>query len=64
MIDEVEAARFLGFKARTMQAYRYRGTGPRYVKLSARAVKYRRADLRAYAEQHLHNTTADKKSVD
>lgn len=45
LIDENDAARFLGLRPRTMQKFRYEGGGPNFVRLSSRCVKYRRLDL-------------------
>ena len=39
LIDEKEAGRFLGLTDRTMQAYRHRGGGPRYIRLSSRCLR-------------------------
>ena len=41
LIDEKEAGRFLGLTDRTMQAYRQRGGGPRYIALSSRCLRSR-----------------------
>jgi hypothetical protein len=59
LIDEAEAARFLDLNPRTMQGFRYRGGGPRFVRLSSRCVKYRRIDLRDWAEAKLRTSTSD-----
>lgn len=45
LIDEIEAARFLGYSVRTLQNWRVRGGGPKFVKVSARSVRYCRRDL-------------------
>ena len=45
-----EAAAFLGISIGTLERWRAEGTGPAYVQLSARAVAYRPADLRAYVD--------------
>lgn len=45
LLREREAAAFLGFSQRALQAWRLDGTGPRYVRISSRAVRYRRRDL-------------------
>ena len=60
LIDETLAADFLDVTPRTMQAHRQRGGGPRFCRLSARCIKYRRIDLRQHAEERLRNSTADK----
>ena len=59
LIDEDPAADFLDQSKRTLQAWRQRGGGPKFVRLSARAVKYRRVDLRAHAEARLVTSTSD-----
>lgn len=59
LINEMNAADFIGLKPRTMQGYRYRGRGPPFVRLSARCVKYRRIDLLRWAEAHMRTSTSD-----
>ncbi len=43
LINEKAAAVFLDLTPRSMQAMRQRGGGPRFVRISARCVKYRRS---------------------
>ena len=59
LLNEVEAADFLGLKDRTLQEWRIKGCGPRFVRLSARAIKYRRRDLIAHCEARLRSSTAE-----
>lgn len=59
LIDESVAGDFLGLSARTMQAMRQRGGGPKYVRISARCIRYRRRDLRAWFEGRLRSSTSD-----
>ncbi len=59
LIPETEAAGFCGLTTRTMQALRQRGGGPKFVRLSARCLRYRRADLKAWADQRLRASTAE-----
>ena len=59
LIDEHAAAAFSGLTHRTMQLMRQRGDGPRFVRLSARCIRYRRVDLKAWAEARLRTSTAD-----
>lgn len=53
LLTEQEAARSIGFTARFLQARRLSGDGPRFVKVSARAVRYRPADLEEWAAKML-----------
>ena len=59
LIDEKAAAAFLDLTDRTMQAMRQRGGGPRFVRISARCVKYRRIDLKSYVDARLRSSTSD-----
>ncbi len=59
LIDEQAAAGFLGLTIRTLQGWRYRGGGPQYVRVSARCIRYRRADLREFSEARLRTSTSD-----
>jgi len=54
----VEAAHVLGLSHRTLESWRVRGGGPPFVRMSARAVRYRRASLLDWAsERQRHSTT-------
>lgn len=49
LLTETEAAELLSLSVRTLQAWRYSGSGPRYCRLG-RPIRYRRADLLAWIE--------------
>ncbi len=59
LIDERPSGDFLGLTHRTMQAYRQRGGGPRYIVISSRCIRYRRIDLKAWADARTRSSTAD-----
>lgn len=59
LLDEQSAARFLGFTPRALQAWRQRGGGPQFVRISSRAVRYRKQDLVAWAENRLKRSTSE-----
>ena len=59
LLDEVEAGRFLRLSPRTMQQWRVKGDGPRFVRLSARCIRYRVQDLRDFVTQSLRTSTSD-----
>lgn len=48
LLDEKEAAVVLALKVATLRNWRALRTGPRYVKVGKRSVRYRRADLEAF----------------
>ena len=60
LIDEFAMADFLDLSVRSLQGYRYKGGGPRFVRLSSRCVKYRRIDGREYVEARLRSSTSDQ----
>ncbi len=58
LVDENQAAEYLGVSARTLQEWRVTGHGPRFAALSARCVRYRLEDLDAFIESKLRTSTA------
>ena len=63
LINEKVAANYLGLTDRTMQALRQRGGGARYIVISSRCVRYRRIDLKAWADARMRSSTSDPGSV-
>jgi hypothetical protein len=59
LLTEADAAAYLRLTRRALQAWRYQGRGPRFVKISRRAVRYRIDDLEAFVEACLRNSTSD-----
>jgi predicted DNA-binding transcriptional regulator AlpA len=57
-LNENQAAEFLGVSVRTLQAWRVRGGGPRYVK-SGRSVRYQRRELVAFQQSHTVSSTTE-----
>jgi predicted DNA-binding transcriptional regulator AlpA len=49
LFNSEEAAEYLGVSDRVLSDWRYRRQGPAYVKLGHRTVRYRPADLEAFA---------------
>jgi hypothetical protein len=63
LLTEEEAAELIGFTPRFLQERRFRGGGPKFVKVSARAIRYRPEDLRAWAVERLRTSTSDMGSL-
>jgi predicted DNA-binding transcriptional regulator AlpA len=59
LLDEVQAAQFLNVSTRCLQAWRQRGGGPRFVRISSRCLRYRRRDLLTWSEERLARSTSD-----
>ena len=58
LLPEEEAAEFLGYSKRALQNWRHRGGGPPYVRISERAVRYRRRDLIRWCEDLTEESTS------
>ncbi|HEX7006466.1 MAG TPA: helix-turn-helix domain-containing protein [Alphaproteobacteria bacterium] len=54
-----QAATFLGLATSTLNRWRSEGCGPRYVRLSGRAIGYRRSDLEAWLADRVRRSTSD-----
>ena len=59
LLTQAEAAEFLNVQSRTMESWRLRGTGPRFIRYSPRAIRYRPADLHAFLEHHEVNPVGE-----
>jgi len=53
-----QAAEILGLKRTTLEAWRCRGGGPRFIKMG-RAVRYRQRDLDVWIESCLRDNTVE-----
>ncbi|MFH1743678.1 MAG: helix-turn-helix domain-containing protein [bacterium] len=58
-LNEQEAAALLGYTRRALQNWRRTGTGPCFVRISSRSVRYRRKDLLKWSERRLCQSTSD-----
>lgn len=58
LMTEKAAAEYLGISIRTLQAWRVRGGGVRFVKMG-KAVRYRPQDLEAWVEAHMCGSTSE-----
>lgn len=59
LLSETQASDLTGLSTRTLQAWRVRGEGPRFVKVG-RAVRYRRRDVVAWIEQNTLASTSQR----
>ena len=59
LIDTKEAAAFLGLSPRRLEGLRYLGDSPKFLSLSPRCLRYRRIDLREWAEARSHRSTSE-----
>ncbi len=59
LVNEKVAAAFLGLTVRAVQSMRQRGDGPRFIRISSRCIRYRRIDLKTWADARLRSSTSD-----
>jgi len=59
LINENEAAAFIGYSVRSLQGWRVKGGGPKFIKVSARSIRYRRRDLIEWADARLCSHTSE-----
>lgn len=60
LLTEIQAAKYLGLTPRALQAWRYQGYGPRFVKISGRCIRYRASDLEQWVTGRLRRSTSDR----
>ena len=63
-LSEAEAAELIGLSQKCLQKKRNNGTGPRYVRVSAKCVRYRLMDIIAWQESLLVRSTAEGHELD
>jgi hypothetical protein len=56
MLNQEEAAQFLHVQPRTLESWRQRRIGPRFVRYSMRCVRYRAQDLQAWLDSQSIDT--------
>ncbi|WP_339745281.1 helix-turn-helix domain-containing protein [uncultured Maricaulis sp.] len=59
LIDEDDASKYLAISPRTLRNWRTRGGGPRFVKISARCIRYRMRDLLEWSDKRTRRSTSD-----
>ena len=59
LLTEKEAADYLGYAAKTLAGWRYRGGGPVFVRASRTSVRYRTSDLEAWIGDRRRLSTSD-----
>ena len=58
LVDEREAASILCYSVRALQNWRHRGGGPKFIRVSARSIRYRRRDLLEWIDSRTVSNTA------
>lgn len=58
LLDPTEVGEILGLSARSLERWRSEGRGPVYVRLSARRIRYRRADVDRWINRQVRASTS------
>ena len=59
LLTAEEAAQYLSVSPKSLETWRTRGGGPRFVRLRSRAIRYRLNDLTEFVEQGIRASTSD-----
>lgn len=54
-----QVAKQLGVTCNTLEAWRIRGGGPKFVRVSKRCIRYRRQDVESWIEERIRSSTSD-----
>lgn len=57
LLKPEQVARYLGTTPGGLAQLRYRGCGPKFIKLGARAVRYKASDIEEWLNQNTHQQT-------
>jgi hypothetical protein len=58
LLNQTQAAEVLAVNPRTLEGWRFKGGGPRFVRVGRR-VRYRMRDLRAWIEERTFESTTE-----
>ena len=62
LVNERETAAFLDVTDRALQNWRLRGGGPPFVRISSRAVRYRRRDVIEWVNDRIVRSTSEERN--
>ena len=60
LLNQRQAADLIGVSERTLECWRSRGGGPPFVKISRRAVRYRRQDIDQWVGERVQRSTSEE----
>jgi predicted DNA-binding transcriptional regulator AlpA len=58
LLTSKQVAALLGMTDRSLERWRTAGDGPRFIRLSRRTIRYRRADIDAFLAARVYDSTA------
>lgn len=60
LLTERHAADILGVSIRALQKWRLKGSGPKFVRISGRCIRYRKRELIKWTEERIKTSTSDE----
>ena len=60
LLSPSEVADLLGVPVKTLEQWRWKGTGPRFLRLPSRAVRYDAAELENWLDSRRMRSTSDR----
>ena len=59
LLTQTDAAEILKIGARSLEQWRYKGIGPKFVRISGRAIRYRQSDIDAWVQANVRQSTSE-----
>jgi predicted DNA-binding transcriptional regulator AlpA len=59
LLNTNQVAEWLGCSPQSLEIYRSRGEGPRFIVIGPRNIKYRRSDVKAWLKTRVHQSTRE-----
>lgn len=59
LLTEQQAATLLNVNPRTLQKWRVKGGGPKFIRISRRCIRYRPRDIRDWAQHRVKSSTSE-----
>ncbi|MCP4203757.1 MAG: helix-turn-helix domain-containing protein [bacterium] len=60
LLNQAQTASLIGVSERTLECWRWKGNGPAFVKISSRAVRYRRQDIEQWVSERIQHSTSEE----
>jgi predicted DNA-binding transcriptional regulator AlpA len=60
ILNQAVIAEWLGVTTKALEAWRYRGGGPPFIRVGGKLVRYRRGDVLAWLESRRRSSTSDR----
>lgn len=60
LLNEAQAATYLGISPKTLQQWRWRGDGTPFIKLGGKMIRYRKSDLDQFIANGFRRSTSDR----